>query len=86
MEALIVFFFWLFLAILVGIFAHKRGRMGFGWFMLSVMFSPLLMWLLLLVLVQHPATRLTVLAEQDRLAARESRPTSTCCQVVERRA
>lgn len=41
---------WLFLAALVGVLADRRGRMGFGWFVLSVMFSPLLMLLLVLVL------------------------------------
>ena len=43
-------FFWLGFAILVGILAGKRGRMGFGWFVLAVVFSPLLMGLLVLVL------------------------------------
>lgn len=48
-------FIWLFLAILVGVFAHRRGRMGFGWFVLAVMLSPLLTWLLLLAI--GPAKR-----------------------------
>ena len=43
-------FFWLFFSVLVGILAHNRGRVGFGWFVLSVMLSPLLMGLLVLVL------------------------------------
>jgi hypothetical protein len=43
-------FFWLFFAVLVGVLAQKRGRMGFGWFILAVMFSPLLIGLLVLVL------------------------------------
>ena len=41
---------WLFFSVLVGILAHNRGRVGFGWFVLSLLFSPLLMALLVLVL------------------------------------
>lgn len=41
---------WLFLCLLVGIGAGRRGRTGFGWFVLAFIFSPLLMGLLLLAL------------------------------------
>jgi hypothetical protein len=52
-------FFWLFFSLLVGVLAHKRGRVGFGWFVLSVMLSPLLMGLLVLVLrdASQPVTQ-----------------------------
>lgn len=40
--------FWMLLAVVVGVAAHKRGRMGFGWFVLAVMLSPLIAGLLLL--------------------------------------
>jgi hypothetical protein len=45
-----IFFFWLILAILVGVFASKRGRSGFGWFLLSVLLSPLICFLIVLCL------------------------------------
>jgi hypothetical protein len=42
--------FWVGFAIIVGIFASRRGRSGFGWFLLSALISPLLAGLLVLVL------------------------------------
>lgn len=47
---IVALFFWLSFSMLVGVLAHNRGRVGFAWFVLSVMFSPLLMGLLVLVL------------------------------------
>ena len=32
---------WLVLCIFIGVGASKRGRSGFGWFMLSALLSPL---------------------------------------------
>ncbi len=37
-----IYAFWFLCAIAVGIWADKRGRSGFGWFVLSVLISPLL--------------------------------------------
>lgn len=41
---------WIVGAVIVGIIAGSRGRVGFGWFMLSLLFSPLLMGILVLAL------------------------------------
>jgi len=35
-------FFWFLFAVIVGVFASNRGRSGFGWFLLSLVISPLL--------------------------------------------
>lgn len=35
-------FGWIFLSILVGVWASKKGRSGFGYFLLSLFISPLL--------------------------------------------
>ena len=43
-------FFWLLLCVLVGVFAHKRGRFGFGWGVISLALSPLVGWLVVLAL------------------------------------
>ena len=48
-------FFWLIFAILVGMLAGKRGRSGFGWFLVAAVISPLLAVLLLLVLADRTA-------------------------------
>lgn len=45
-----IFIFWIGLAIVVGVAASRKGRSGFGWFLLACVFSPLLAGLLLLVL------------------------------------
>lgn len=45
-----VVFFWFFLAVVVGIYAARRGRSGIGWFLLAALLSPLLAGLLCLAL------------------------------------
>jgi hypothetical protein len=48
-------FFWIVLAIIVGVAANTRGRNGFGWFLLAVVISPLFAGLLLLALPRWTA-------------------------------
>ena len=45
-----LFFFWFVLAIVAGIFAGTKGRTRFGWFCLSVLFSPLIGLILVAIL------------------------------------
>lgn len=40
--------FWFVFALIVGVYAARRGRSGTGWFLLSVLISPLLAGLLCL--------------------------------------
>ena len=42
--------FWLMFAIVVGIIANSRNRSGFGWFLLSVLITPVLALILVLCL------------------------------------
>jgi hypothetical protein len=45
---------WIGFAICVGVFAHvRRNRNGFGWFALAILISPLISFLLLLILHVH---------------------------------
>ena len=44
-----IFFFWFVLAVLVGVYAEKKGRSGIGFFFLSILLSPLLGFLSALV-------------------------------------
>jgi hypothetical protein len=37
-----VFFGWIALSIAVGVWASKKGRSGFGWFVFSTLLSPLI--------------------------------------------
>ncbi|WP_274788766.1 zinc ribbon domain-containing protein [Salmonella enterica] len=45
-----IFVFLLLLSVLVGVFASKRGRSGIGWFLVSVVLSPLIAFIILLVI------------------------------------
>jgi hypothetical protein len=55
-----IFLFWLIASVLVGIGAAGRGRNGFGWFLLAVIISPLLAFILLALL---PNLRLLAMME-----------------------
>lgn len=37
-----LFLLWIILAIVIGVIAGARGRSGFGWFLISVLLSPLI--------------------------------------------
>lgn len=50
-----IVFFWLIGSIVVAIIAMSRRRTGAGWFVLSLLFSPLLMGILVLALGSRPA-------------------------------
>lgn len=45
-----IFLFWFLFSIAVGILASNRGRSGFGWFLISLLISPLLGLIFVLVL------------------------------------
>ena len=44
---------WLALAVIVGVMASKRGRVGYGWFLFSLVLSPLITGALVLALPRH---------------------------------
>ena len=46
----VIFFAWLILAVVVAVAASMRGRVGFGWFLLTLAISPLITGLLVFVL------------------------------------
>lgn len=46
---ILIFLVWIGLAMAVGIWASKKGRSNFGWFLLAVMVSPLLAGIFLLL-------------------------------------
>ena len=49
-----IFGFWIVLSILVGIFAGSKGLSGFGYFVLSLLLSPLIA--LIILLINQPKT------------------------------
>ena len=50
-----IFFAWMALAVIVGVAASKRGRVGFGWFLLTLVISPLIAGPLVLALPRRYA-------------------------------
>jgi len=50
------FIFWILLSILVGVFASSKKRSGVGWFFISLFISPLIGFIILLVIGPSPST------------------------------
>lgn len=48
-------FGWLIFAALIGVLASSRGRSGFGWFLLSLLISPLIAMIVVLILQRKNA-------------------------------
>jgi hypothetical protein len=51
----IFFFAWIAFAVIVGVAASTRGRVGFGWFLLALVISPLIVGPLVLALPRQYA-------------------------------
>ncbi|MCT7489102.1 hypothetical protein N5T63_09350 [Aliarcobacter cryaerophilus] len=47
------FIVWILLSILVGIYANSKGRFGFGFFLASILLSPIIGFLAALIAVPH---------------------------------
>lgn len=56
-DAVMWVLFWVVLALVVGIFASGRGRSGVGWFLLSLLLSPLVGFVLVAVLQNLSGTQ-----------------------------
>src|SRR5262245_29738527 len=68
---MMLLFFWVFFAILVGVFAsNRRGRSGGGWFLLSLLISPLLAFLFAVVCKNLLLRRCPICAEDIKREAR----------------
>ena len=65
-----IVFFWLLFAGLVGLFASSRGRSGFGWFLFSAVLSPLIGFIIVLVIQDLKAA---AAAQEERKREEERR-------------
>ena len=45
-----IFLFWGILSVIVGVFASSKNRSGFGWFVLSILLSPIITLILVAIL------------------------------------
>jgi energy-coupling factor transporter transmembrane protein EcfT len=70
-------FFWFIIAILVGVYAAKRGRSGFGWFLLSVLISPILAFLILLAVGENREK-----AEQIKINSGDYKKCPYCAELI----
>ena len=64
------FFFWLVLSILAGAYANSKKRSGFGWFLISIVLSPLISFIILAIIstkTTAPKSLEARLAEIDQL-------------------
>ncbi len=57
LSSIVALIFYLIISIVVGIAAHSRGRGPFAWFLISLLLSPVLALLLLLVFPAKPRSR-----------------------------
>jgi hypothetical protein len=74
MEILIL---WLFLSIVAGIIAGNKGRSGLGFFLLSVLLSPLIGIIAALVAGENRAK-----VEQKKVASGENKKCPYCAEII----
>jgi len=80
---MIWFFFWLSLSVVVGTAAASRNRSGWGWFLLSLIFSPIIAGLLVLALPNLQGQRLRpVVLPAPAAPTRPSKKCRECAEVV----
>ena len=72
---------WLALSFIAGIIASKKGRSGFGFFLLSIVLSPLVGIIAALVARQN-----TYKVEERQIAFGESQKCPYCAEIVKREA
>jgi len=63
------FFIWIVLAALVGLYASKQGRSGFGGFLVGLVVSPLIGFIVYLVLGESPNKSRDRIMEEERIRA-----------------
>lgn len=68
---------WLFLSLIAGLIAGKKGRSGLGFFLLAMLLSPLIGIIAALVAGENPAV-----VEQKRVASGESKKCPYCAELI----
>ena len=72
-----IVFLWFILAALVGWYAAKRGRTGVGYFLLSLLLSPLIGFLIVLIAGPNDAA-----LEKEKLESGENKKCPFCAEVI----
>jgi hypothetical protein len=73
-----IFLFWFILSLIVGAQASAKGRSGFGFFLLSMILSPLIGFLIALISKD--------LSNDDKLQSGELKKCPSCAELVKREA
>jgi hypothetical protein len=74
---MVIFVFWLILATLVGVYASSKGRSGIGFFFIAVLLSPLIGFIIALVV--HPIRANT---EAKAVESGEFKRCPSCAELV----
>ncbi len=72
-----ILLFWIIFAILVGAYAGKKGRSSLGYFFLALALSPLIAFLILLILGENRAR-----VDEQRIKAGDFRKCPFCAELV----
>ena len=72
-----IFIIWLFLSVVAGVIASNKGRSGIGFFLLSVILSPLIGIIAALVAGANKAN-----VEEKKMSSGESKKCPYCAEIV----
>lgn len=74
---MIIFLFWVLFAVLVGVFAAHKGRSGIGFFFLAVLLSPLVAFIIALVVKPNRES-----LEESAIDSGDMRKCPHCAELV----
>jgi hypothetical protein len=77
MTGFIIFLLWFFLSFVIAQYAANKGRSGLAWLIVSLLFSPLLAWLILLAVPRNTAK-----IEANTIRAGTHRRCPACAETV----
>lgn len=72
-----LFFLWFFFAFVVAQYAANKGRSGLLWLIVSFLISPIIAWLILLVIPEN-----THALERDSIKRGESKRCPSCAETI----
>ncbi len=71
------FLFWLILSIVAGAYANSKNRSGFGWFLLSILLSPIITLIILAILSNRTTPPKSLEARLSEIAELRDKGTIT---------
>ena len=75
------FLFWFIFSILCGVYANSKGRSGIGFFFLSLLLSPLIGFIVALIVKENTKT-----VEQNILVSGEGKKCPFCAEIIKKEA